>query len=556
MSKRVVGYSRVSSEEQLDGYSLSAQAEAMQRFADQRGWELVHIYEERGRSGKTIYRPEFQQMLRDAEAGLFDVIVVHKLDRFSRSLLDMLTCLKQLNEMNVSLVSVTEDFDFTTPFGKLILAVLASFAEWYLDNLRTEVIKGKRERVRQGFWNGTLSWGYSTRRRLRTRLMALGEDFKSGAISEDDYSRLADIIEDALGQYADRQETAAIPCPFNAEGVRRAFSWYSTGSYSLGDIAEMLARDGFTIEGRKGNTYVTKDTVEDVLQNRFYLGETSYGKRVPGKKRVWMAGNHPPLVSPALYERVQVVRAERAEHYIRGSHGPKTVYPLSSLIVCAECGSFWQGNYDNEERRYRDPAKQKRRQCRQKIKSATAVELEGQIEEMLQEITLPSDWREQILAQVTPTQDASPEAVQVAYQRRKTLESRLDRLKKLYVMGDIKEAEYQKMKDELAAQMDASPVIAGVSMVDLQYATELLGDFGTIIAEATPSEKKELFRALFKRIYILGGEIKAIEPTPVMWVLLNSVCRSEAGRTGFEPALLRLAVPVNTTRKSLFKNAA
>ncbi|MEO0565469.1 MAG: recombinase family protein, partial [Chloroflexota bacterium] len=168
---RAVIYTRVSSQEQIDGYSLSAQREICTQFANGRAWEVVQIYEEPGRSGKTAHRPVFQRMIADAEMGKFDLILVHKLDRFSRSLLDVLTYLDRLGKLNVSFVSATEQFDFSTPFGKVILAMLGAFAQWYLDNLRAEIIKGKKERARQGGWNGTLSFGYTTPRALRERLM-------------------------------------------------------------------------------------------------------------------------------------------------------------------------------------------------------------------------------------------------------------------------------------------------------------------------------------------------------------------------------------------------
>jgi len=151
---RAAIYTRVSSEEQIEGHSLSAQAEIIRNFCFQRGWTVVQMYEERGRSGKNALRPEFQQMIKHAEAGLFDVIIVHKLDRFSRSLQDVLTYLKYLDEHNVSFVSVNESFDFTTPTGKVQLVIMAAMAEWYLDNLSQETIKGKRERARKGGWNG------------------------------------------------------------------------------------------------------------------------------------------------------------------------------------------------------------------------------------------------------------------------------------------------------------------------------------------------------------------------------------------------------------------
>ena len=90
---KVAGYIRVSTDEQLDGYSLSAQEKAIYDFASLKGWQVVNIYREEGKSAKSDLRPVFQQMIDDAKAGQFDVIAVHKLDRFSRSLIDVMTSL-------------------------------------------------------------------------------------------------------------------------------------------------------------------------------------------------------------------------------------------------------------------------------------------------------------------------------------------------------------------------------------------------------------------------------------------------------------------------------
>jgi len=150
---RAAIYTRVSTEEQIDGFSLSAQAEHCQRYADQKGWTVVHIYEERGRCGKSAQRPEFQEMIQDADAKQFDVVIVHKIDRFSRSLLDLMTYLKRLNDHSVLFVSISEDMDYTTPNGRLMLNMIGSVAQWYLDNLSMETKKGKQEQARQGGWN-------------------------------------------------------------------------------------------------------------------------------------------------------------------------------------------------------------------------------------------------------------------------------------------------------------------------------------------------------------------------------------------------------------------
>ncbi len=150
---RAAVYHRVSSEEQVEGYSLDAQQRATAAYCLAHGWTLVHEYRDEGKSAWTddlAKRPSFAKMVADAEAGLIDVVVVHKLDRFSRNLMTTLETLQRLEACGVGFVSISESMDFTTPIGKVILATLGAFAEYYSANLSAETRKGKRERKQQG----------------------------------------------------------------------------------------------------------------------------------------------------------------------------------------------------------------------------------------------------------------------------------------------------------------------------------------------------------------------------------------------------------------------
>src|SRR5438477_4639266 len=162
-AKRAVGYFRVSTEEQVEGYSIAAQERAYRQFVEAHGYTSIGEYRDEGKSARTDHikrRPQFAQMLQDAQAGLFDVIVVHKMDRFSRSMRVAVQAFEQLGKCNVGLVSISEpNLDYSTPQGKLFMHMLWALAQFYSDNLSQETKKGKNERRLQGLYNGTIPFG-------------------------------------------------------------------------------------------------------------------------------------------------------------------------------------------------------------------------------------------------------------------------------------------------------------------------------------------------------------------------------------------------------------
>jgi DNA invertase Pin-like site-specific DNA recombinase len=159
---RAAIYVRVSSTDQLDGFSLDAQLRSARDYCAQRGWIVAHEYAEEGKSARPSdlrRRPEFSRLLTDADGGAFDVVVVHKLDRFARNVGVLMEAARRLTAAATSLVSITENLDYTNPQGKLVLTMLGALAEFYSDNLGQEVKKGFLERSLQGLHNGLLPLG-------------------------------------------------------------------------------------------------------------------------------------------------------------------------------------------------------------------------------------------------------------------------------------------------------------------------------------------------------------------------------------------------------------
>lgn len=434
-------------------------------------------------------------MIQDAESGHFDVIAVHKLDRFSRSLIDVMTYLNQLDKIGVSFVSVTEDFDFSTPIGKVILAMLGAFAQWYLDNLSNEVRKGKVERARKGGWNGTLSYGYTTPQRLRDKL--------AGDLSPEDKQ----LIEQTLLKYPSAGDTDAIPCPFDSPAVVLAYEAYATGQHTDKSIAELLNNHGYRISARNGISLLSRDTVGNMLKNRFYLGETSYGAKVKGKTRKWIPGNHEAIISIELFDSVQTIRSNRYTKFSPAPHNAKRTYPLTPLLVAMETGNRWRGQVQRGKRRYlRDKTPDL------KGRVVLADDLETTIGNFLKGLQLLPSWQ---------TQVRSIEKPQTPKYQADNLISQLDRLKKLFLYGDIPEDEYVKESNKLKQQIKQ---IEDSSSIDTNQIIELgqvIENIHDIWMMANLEEKEQLCRQLFEVIYLKDASIVAVEPSGVLWQLLQ-----------------------------------
>ncbi|HHJ06235.1 MAG TPA: recombinase family protein, partial [Anaerolineae bacterium] len=150
--KRVALYIRVSTERQMEeGRSPESQREEMEKYCRRRGWEVVAVYQDDAVSGRRADRPGLQRLLFDAQQGKFNVAMVFYISRFYRKLESLLSTMKYLRDCDVAFVSVNEDIDFTNRWGKLILNILGTLAEIYVDELSETTSQGKRQRARSGF---------------------------------------------------------------------------------------------------------------------------------------------------------------------------------------------------------------------------------------------------------------------------------------------------------------------------------------------------------------------------------------------------------------------
>ncbi|MEA3376357.1 MAG: recombinase family protein, partial [Chloroflexota bacterium] len=425
-------------------------------------------------SARTTDRARFKEMLHQARAGRFDVLIVHKLDRFSRSVVDQLNAFDALTKADVGFVSATEgNFDFSTPAGRLQMTVLGAVNEWCVNNLSAEVSEGLKARAEARMWLGEVPFGYDC-----------------------DYKK-------------DGGNGKAYPNEEEAEGVRLAFEAYATGVHSYRNVAQILNETGYRPNGRgeRALRLFSKDSVDFLLANRFYIGEVEYaGQHYPGL--------HEPIVSRELFERVQKVRERRDRG---GASAPRKsrVYPLTGIARCARCGTPMRGSSSSGRRYYRDPAPDRCRKCNQRM--VRALEAEDAVGCHLRAMSLPSEWKEQVL----DTLQSMTKDIRDVFQQRDRCERQLERLKRLFVLGDISEPEYQKQRDDLQARMSG---LEPPKMPDLGKAAYLVEDIGAIWDEATLEEEKQIAHTLLEGVHLDcdEGAVVRVDPKPAFKPLFKS----------------------------------
>ena len=310
-------YTRKSHEDGLEQEynSLDAQREAGENYiASQKikGWEVLpEKYDDGGFSGGTMERPALRRLLADVEAGLIDIIVVYKIDRLSRSLLDFMKLAEMLEERNVSFVSVTQDINTSTSAGRMMLNVLMTFAQYEREVIAERI----RDKVAGAKRRGKYCGGYPV-----------------------------------LGYNADPDIKKLIVNEKEAKLVRLAFNLYCQLA-SAKKVAHALNKKGFQTKRwktRKGPVHesreFTSDTIYRLLNNTIYIGKVSH-------KGNLYEGEHEAIVDLKLWGRAKKV-TEATRNAI-GFNKCKTEYPFKGLLKCGYCGGGLGVTYSEKNgRRY------------------------------------------------------------------------------------------------------------------------------------------------------------------------------------------------------------
>lgn len=404
--KKCILYCRVSSKEQEEkGYSLEAQEKLLKDYACRNDFSIVKTYKiSESASGKLI-RKTFSEMLVYTKKNKLNLILVEKIDRLTRNLRDAAIISDWINEDEKHEIHfVKENFIVnrnTRAHENLVWDMKVAIARFYTNNLSEEVKKGQKAKLESGWMPQRPCLGYKT----------IGDKGHKTQVIDENVAPL----------------------------IRQAFELYASGNYSLKFLAEVMFNKGLKAPSEKK---LASSTFYNILTNPFYIGQIIWNKKV-------YSGNHEPIVSQALFDKVQL----KIKRKLSATQFKKHLFIFKGNMRCAECGGIisWsqrKGHIYGTCNHYR-PCSQNTRVREQDIIDQLMVYLKKM------QAATPDliDWLENTIKEVEPTNNNLLESQKQALEESlKRIENRLDLLYNDKLDGKITEDFYLKKYNEFNAE--------------------------------------------------------------------------------------------------------
>lgn len=447
-------YVRVSTAEQkMHGYSVGEQVDRLTSFAHALGYDKPLIYNDAGYSGATMDRPALSMLISDVKAKKIEKVLVYKLDRLSRSQKDTLTLIEDIFLRNgCDFVSISENFDTSTPLGRAMIGILAVFAQLEREQIKERMSMGREARAKQGKYTGS-------------HRHPIGYDYIDGEL---------------------------IPNEYESDLIRRVFTEYSTGKSSR-RIGNELNEEGLYHKyGKWLPEFVTR-----LIESKTYIGYVKYSGE-------WFKGNHEPIIDDELWEKCQKVHQRRLIEEHHGSGGVPTSY-LGGLCTCKRCGAKYikyhrqtikrgkKYEYDYYSCFNRSP----------KTGPGTCKNDTWRMEE-LDELIF-NEIRKLKFSSVTPSK--MPNKVGSIDKRINELNKQLERIMTLYTLGEMPLDIIQKKVHEINTQKQKLEAVEIDVRTTPAEAKEIVSSFDDLLEHGSLEDVREAIKTLIDKIEIDGENV-------------------------------------------------
>lgn len=462
--KRAALYIRVSTQEQAqEGHSVGEQKERLIAYCKAQDWVIADIYVDGGYTGSNIKRPGIQKLM--SETNKFDLVLVYKLDRLSRSQRDTLYLIEEVFlPNNVDFISMQESFDTSSPFGKAMIGLLAVFAQLEREQIKERTKMGRLARAKAGLYQGG---GY----------IPTGYNYDSAA-------------------------GKLVVNPYEAQQVQKIYEWYLAG-LSLQAIENKLQDAGYT---NHYSSYNNWSGIRYILQNETYLGRIHFGDVV-------VDNAHEAIISEEQFNAVQVMRKKRKEKY--GVKAFQAKYMLTGMLFCGHCGARYYLRNTGKYRYYSCYSRSKQVKsmvknpdCQNKHWKADELELiiDAKIKAVLNSPELAAD--------IAASRPQSTPAIKnsTVDKRIREIDRNIAKLIELYQTDDIPadvlgESINKLYAEKTVLQNDVTPE-KEPNVLPFDLAQELLRDAAEVWDFADEDQRRRIMQGLISRIVLTDDDVK------------------------------------------------
>ena len=401
-------YVRVSTNEQAEeGYSIGEQEARLRSYCEAMRWNIHRIHIDPGYTGSNTDRPGLQEMIRDVESGLVNKVVVYKLDRLSRSQLDTLYLIEKVFlANNVDFVSMTENFDTGTPFGRAMIGILAVFAQLEREKIKERTIIGKEARAKEGKWHGgsTVPIGY-------------------------DYNVATGELE--INEYEKMQILEAVDLFFKGTPLRTICNQFQDKGYSFAGRSKSL--------GSQSIWYPYG--LKRVLASKLYAGYIQY-------RGEWFLGTHEPIFDIETHNRLVAMLSERRKTFAKHKKRCSSFSTyLGGMLYCKHCGGKYAMNtwtqrngnkktfYSCYSRTNKVPKMVKDPNC--KNKNWRMEELDAIVLDEVKKLALDPGYYNTLREQNRPNEVSQEDKIKLIKSEIEKLNNQISRFMDLYGLGMI-----------------------------------------------------------------------------------------------------------------------
>ena len=493
MKKKAIVYTRVSTDEQNNGYSPADQREKLLSFCERQEIEVVGFYHD-DESGKSFKRPEWIKIMAylRKHKNVVDYVYFLKWDRFSRNATEAYAELAKLKKLGVEARAMEQPLDLEIPEQKVLLAIYLTAPEVDNDRRALNVFHGMRRARKEGRWMGGKPLGYRNTRDQNNRPIIAPE---------------GGLIESL---------------------VVRAFHDFATGLYSTEELRAKYVKLGLKC---------CKNSFANMLQSQAYIGKVLVPK-YKNEREQWIQGQHQPLIDELTFLKCQEVINGRKRKVPQTFNTLRDEFPLRGFLICPQCGKSLTASTSKGKYNYFSYY-----HCFKGCKERQKVEVVHQSLEELLHVLSPKEEPMNLLVALIKAkykeqnQNSRAEAAAILREIGRQ-EQRLSNARDLMLDGDISSDDFKSMKAEIDQTLSrlrfehiqASTEVAGIDK-KLDQLGRTMSNILSLYKSADLAIKRKLIGSMFpKKLTFEKNAVRTLELNPAVLLISSKINASRRGK--------------------------